>query len=915
MQDGLRAERLRLREGLGVLLRHGKELHRRLDALRHHSAQEAAVLHQYAEEAAALRQYAEELRIRLEDPALRGILGPWASRRWQILGRKLEGKKGPGRLLGAIHRRLGALAERAYRRAGWEIAVPALAGPSRAAGGVGVDGFGGGGLGDGDPGWPSIDGTPVGPDLPSAELDLAGLGTEPRPEVSIVIPVFNQASLTAQCLRNLRATLWDTPAEILVVGNGSRDETAQLLEQEARKERRLRVLTNATNLGFGPACNIGAAAARGRVLVFLNNDTEPRTAWVEALLTRLAEDPSIGAVGARLVYPDGQLQEAGSIIFKDGSGWNFGRGLTPTLPAFSRAREVDYCSAACLAVPRDLFLKLGGLDPAYAPGYYEDADFCFRLREAGYSVWYEPGAVVVHHEGGTAGRDEKVGLKSYQVTNKAFFAERWQEALDAQWPPDDAFVPLAAHRRPRMLMILPHLPMADFASGDHRLQRLIELLALRFEVVLFADDFHPGFDGTDEDDSYYALQRTLGCKVHFRPRRTLDEIWGVGFDFVWLEFPGIAALYLPDLRRLGSGETIVVDSVDIHFLRRERTAELERDAGALVDSQIEKRRELGVYAEADLILAVTEADREHVLQSLPGSLVEVVPNIHPEVKDFEWRGRGDYVMFVGGFRHPPNVDAVIHFTTAIWPLIRARRPELRFRVVGTAKPPEVLALDGDGVEIVGFVADLEPLYREARAALAPLRVGAGMKGKVGEALSLGVPVVTTGIGAEGMLLRHGEEALVADDPEEFAECVLRLCEDRDLAGHLSRSGREHVARRWGPETVNHHLLVALARAWNRGHLVDWPPAGTDADARAANATGTAPAASTSDGPEIYHRWSEKFLRPKMESVLGVSGVEEFYAHYQSEMRSIGERLDNIEEALARLGDIQESLARFRERES
>jgi GT2 family glycosyltransferase len=282
-----------------------------------------------------------------------------------------------------------------------------------------------------------------------AVLDVAGepavewlraLPAPHRPSVSIVMPVFNQWGVTRGCLAALQATLpRDQPVEIIVVDDGSTDDTPAALRALAAVEPRLKVLRSPGNAGFVASSNRGAAAATGTFLVFLNNDTVPLPGWLTALLGTFDTVPRVGAVGGRLLFPDGRLQEAGGIIFTDGSACHCGRGeADATAPPFDHLRPVDYVSGALLATPRSLFAALGGFDPDYAPGYYEDTDYCFRLREAGHGVWYQPEAVAVHLEGATAGTDPTAGMKRYQAINLERFRRRHARALEDQPEPLDA---------------------------------------------------------------------------------------------------------------------------------------------------------------------------------------------------------------------------------------------------------------------------------------------------------------------------------------------------------------------------------------------------------------------------------------------------------------------------------------------
>jgi GT2 family glycosyltransferase len=253
----------------------------------------------------------------------------------------------------------------------------------------------------------------------------------PRRKTSIIIPVYNGLAHTAACLTTLLETL---PAgfdvEVIVVDDASTDGTARLLAEWAGRDHRLSSQRNAENMGFLTSANRGAGAARGDLLVFLNNDTVLLPGWLPPLLQTFRSFSDVGAIGGRLLFDDGRLQEAGGFILRDGSAGHFGRGdPNPDAEAYNIVRDVAYCSGALLATPRRLFEELGGFDPAYSFGYYEDTDYCFRVRRRGYRVLYQPESVIVHLEGATAGRDLALGLKHYQDVNRQRFVERWADVL------------------------------------------------------------------------------------------------------------------------------------------------------------------------------------------------------------------------------------------------------------------------------------------------------------------------------------------------------------------------------------------------------------------------------------------------------------------------------------------------------
>jgi len=256
------------------------------------------------------------------------------------------------------------------------------------------------------------------------------------PSASIVMPVFNNWQMTRGCLQAVWSTVPpECSLEVIVIDDASTDDTPRGLAALAAAEPRLRVLRNESNLGFVQSCNRAAAAATGDILVFLNNDTVPLPGWLEPLLRTFDLFPRAGAVGGKLLFPDGRLQEAGGILFSDASACHFGRGEANAMAAlFHYVRQVDYVSGALLATPRPLFAALGGFDPDFAPGYYEDTDYCFRLRDRGHGIYYQPESAVVHAEGATAGTDHAVGMKRFQEINRIRFRARHRAALAGQRP-------------------------------------------------------------------------------------------------------------------------------------------------------------------------------------------------------------------------------------------------------------------------------------------------------------------------------------------------------------------------------------------------------------------------------------------------------------------------------------------------
>ena len=623
--------------------------------------------------------------------------------------------------------------------------------------------------------------------------------TSATPRASIVIPVFGAFAHTLTCLRAIAAHPPAAAFEVIVVDDASPDASLANL----RAITGIRVHARAVNGGFIAACNDGAAQARGDVLVFLNNDTVPQPGWLEALLDTLDAHPDAGLVGAKLLYPDGRLQEAGGVVLADGSGWNYGRFDDPADCRFNYLRDADYVSGAAIAIPRGLFERLGGFDTRYAPAYYEDTDLAFKVRAAGLRVLYQPASVVMHDEGTTSGTDLNTGPKAAQARNQSLFADTWRRPLATHLPAGSVPTPALLHRRQRQVLVIDALtPQPDRDSGSLRLVNLMRLLIEEGAHVVFVPA------NRSADGAYTQALQALGVECWHAPRMARFPAWlrehGPRFDVALVSRHYIASEMLPLLRQHAPRAKLLFDTVDLHYLREHRAAELSDDATAMRAATRTREQELALIRAADATLVVSAVERDLLAIDAPGADVRVLSNLHREAAPGPAWSQRNGLLFVGGFRHPPNVDAVLWFARHVFPRIRAARPSLEFHCVGGDVPNEIAQLaDIPGVRIHGHVRDLQPLLESTRVSIAPLRYGAGVKGKVNQAMAHGLPVVATTCAVEGMHLRDGEDVLVADDADAFADAVLRLHDDGALWARLAANGRANVTR---------HFSLDAARA-------------------------------------------------------------------------------------------------------
>jgi GT2 family glycosyltransferase/glycosyltransferase involved in cell wall biosynthesis len=640
---------------------------------------------------------------------------------------------------------------------------------------------------------------------PTSEFSAFAVPASTTPRVSIVIPVHNKIDYTVACLRSLAAHPGTAAFETIVVDDASGDATAERLAQIEG----IRVVRNAQNLGFVGSCNAGAATAHGKFLAFLNNDTVVEDGWLDALLRVFDEEPGAGLAGAKLVYPDGRLQEAGGIVFADGSGWNYGRFENPADPRFEFRREADYCSGAAIMIRSDLFEKLGGFDTRYAPAYYEDTDLAFAVRKADKKVFYEPRATVVHFEGITAGTDTGSGMKRFQTINREKFLEKWKNELARQPAPiaDAKDAEAAANFRTHghVLIVDAYTPTPDQDSGSLRMLNLMRLLREAGLAVSFLPDnrAHAG--------KYTQALQALGVQALYHPFVADPVAWlrdhGKFLTAVILSRHYVAANYVGLVRLYAPQARLIFDTVDVHHLREQRAAELTGSAEQAQQAARTRAQELKLMRECDVTLVVSAAEKELLARELPGVRIEVLSNVHAiHGRRREFGERRDLV-FVGGFQHPPNVDAVLWFVNDVFPRVRTALPGIVFHVIGSKAPKAILELAHDGVQVHGFVEDIAPFMDGCRLALAPLRYGAGVKGKINMAMSHGLPVVATTPAVEGMHARDGEDLLVADAPEDFAAAIARACGDAALWKKLSDNGLANVREHFSFDAAR----AALAR--------------------------------------------------------------------------------------------------------
>lgn len=625
-----------------------------------------------------------------------------------------------------------------------------------------------------------------------------------NPIVSIVIPVYNQYNYTKLCLYSILKHTDNVSYEVIVADDCSDDETKNIEE----RIKNIQVVHNEQNLRFLKNCNNAAKYAKGKYILFLNNDTQVQPNWLKPLVDLIESDSKIGMVGSQLLYPDLTLQEAGGIIWQDATGCNYGRNQIPWFDEYSYVKEVDYISGASIMLSNDLWKSLNGFDEEFTPAYYEDTDLAFRIRENGLKVMYQPLSRVVHFEGKSNGTDLTSGQKQYQAVNAEKFKNKWNKVLkENHLMPDEEFFARDRSKGKKVLLFLDWQVLTyDKDTGSRASFQYLEFFLKHGFNVKFLpckkciEDYH----------------LTKLYEMGIEPIYSYDNdnygwvLWlkkyGRYVDYIYVNRPYVADAFLYGLRKYTNAK-IIFQGHDLHYLRMYRGYELTKDKNDLFEAKKMEKMEKSVIPKMDVITYFSEVEVEKVKDFLPkNKIIDTVPLYVFDTKEkenieYNPELRKD-IMFIGGYKHLPNKDAAIWIAKEIMPLVTKQNPDIKLHLVGSPVLDEIKELESENVCVHGFMTDedLDKLYKEIKIAVVPLRFGAGVKGKVLESLYNKVPVITTSIGAEGIPSKE-EMFVIKDEPDEFANAILNLYNDDERLVDLSKKSLPFLDKYYSDNAV------------------------------------------------------------------------------------------------------------------
>jgi len=621
-----------------------------------------------------------------------------------------------------------------------------------------------------------------------------------KPEVSIVIILHNRAELTLSCLYSLLRNPFKS-FEVILVDNNSADASHKLLQ----RINGAKIILNDKNLHYLLACNQASQVAEGDYLLFLNNDTQILGDSITFAVNTLKSSDEIGAVGGKLILPDGTLQEAGSMIWQDGSCIGYGRGDSPTAPQYMFQRSVDYCSAAFLLTRRELFLELGGFDEDYQPAYYEETDYCVRLQKLGKKIIYNPNVGILHYEFASSSHSSSSQHAiALMKQNQKILREKHHDWFQHQYPSEVKNILFARsharENRRRILFIDDRVPHPYLGSGYTRSHSILSgMVALGYAVTLYPTDL----SCTEDWTSIYAdisaeveVMRgyhLLLLEDFLRERKEY-------YDIVFVSRPH----NMKYLNVILSKETlldktkIIYDAEAIFCQRELEQQRLQGNPVTIEKVKLVLNQELKLAEKSHCIISVSQQEQQKFIDcgyKRVRLLGHSIPT-SPTPNSFDERHN---LLFVGSIYdlNSPNADSVLWLSESIFKIIQAKLGQkVNLLIAGTNTVGElkhqVHKLGNDSIQMLGRIDDLTDLYNQSRLFVAPTRFAAGIPHKVHEAAARGLPIVTTSIIAEQLGWKNESELLVADCAEMFARQCIRLYQDIELWNHIRNKALKRV---------------------------------------------------------------------------------------------------------------------------
>lgn len=633
------------------------------------------------------------------------------------------------------------------------------------------------------------------------------------PVVSVIIPVYNHWPLLFNCIKSMTAVKNKTSFEVIVADDCSTDETQALINlnpwvRHVRMEKNGRFILN---------CNNAARSAKGTYIYFLNNDTIVLDGWLDQIVATFKARENAGIVGSQVLFPDSSVQESGGIIWPDGEAWNYGRHIDKAnLFKANYSRPVDYVSGCALAIKRDLWEAVGGFGEEFVPAYCEDSDLCFKVQSLNHEVWVQTRSKIIHFEGLSNSKDITKGLKLYQKTNLQKLNAKWKLPILQRGIGDTRLVIHASNRRLRthktVLVVDHYVPQHDKDAGSRTVRAFCEsLVDIGWNVIFLPENFTAHEPYTSEIEG-------LGVMVLYGPYAAnhyeqilRDEV--IHVDAILYNRPHITKRFRQVLSNIFPAAKTLYYTHDLHGLREQLELKYASHSfGEPIEidkTKLLKPDEEDIVRNVDLTLVCSSKELT-LLSEYYSNIVLVcpyavaLPASQSITYEPYYNNQKFEILFVGGFGHKPNLAGLEWFVENVLPLLSS---DYILHVVGSRCPEEFEHKLQNNSQVVyhGFIDDmaLSALLEKLRVSIAPLPYGAGIKGKVVEALAAGHTVVGTEYGIEGLDDAPENVYIKCSSPQEFVQGFISIFARNGVEWMQSdRQAKEYVRSKFNAEAIN-----------------------------------------------------------------------------------------------------------------
>lgn len=618
------------------------------------------------------------------------------------------------------------------------------------------------------------------------------------PIVSIIIPFYNQEHFTWNCLNYLHKNLSDKyPYEIILIDDNSPEENDFSLIEGVK------IIKNTTNLGFLKNINKGITTAKGEYIYILNNDTEVQECFLEELFFVFENFKDVGAVGSMLLNADDTLQEAGSVFLKDFDIHQIVRNKKPYSPEVNYIYKVDYCSGCSLLFKKykDDGTTLNLFDEIFAPAYFEETDFCFDLKyNQNKEVYYTPFSKVLHYNGVSYNGEKKPSEESAKRkenlfnVNKEKFGNKWKLQIESVKASNVEERIIEKYNNKSIAFVIKYMPEHDKDSGSNRLKEIIKgFINEGYHVTLIVIKIY-------HKDPYIDFYQRLGVNVFYNKYRSKNDFidfiikTNINVNLIWFYGPDTFKENYFKFKNVIVNAKYIYDMVDIHHLRFLNAMEIDsKEISHKLNYEKYKEIETVFVKNADYVIPISESEKDYMKSFFNNDNLIVISNVHfPKIKEeniMHFSDRKD-VVFIGSTHHP-NVTAINFLYNSIMPIVWEKLPGIKVNIIGNINET-VKNINDERFIFHGYVSDVEHFFNNSKLMVAPLQIGAGVKGKIGQAFEYYLPVVTTSIGADGMFLVDDQNALIADEAKTFAEKIIQLYNDESVWYKLSQNSEKSL---------------------------------------------------------------------------------------------------------------------------